>query len=56
MSGAAQHGRMEGIDQTLEIEALIREIQRYLASIEVFRAAGCDVGGLRRRERSKDER
>ena len=46
---------MEVID-TIDIEELMREIERYLAVVEVFRAAGCDVGGLGRRERSKDER
>ena len=45
-------GRVKPIDhQTIDIE-LMREIERYLAAVEVFRAAGCDVGGLRRRERS----
>jgi hypothetical protein len=46
---------METID-TIDVEELLREIERYLAVVEVFRAAGCDVGGLGRRERSKDER
>ena len=46
---------MEIIDTT-DVEELMREIERYLAVVEVFRAAGCDVGGLGRRERSKDER
>jgi hypothetical protein len=46
---------MEVID-TIDIEELMREIERYLAVVEVFRAAGCDVGGFGRRERSKDER
>ena len=39
---------MEVID-TIDIEELMREIERYLAVVEVFRAAGCDVGGLGRR-------
>jgi hypothetical protein len=46
---------METTD-TIDVEELIREIERYLAVVEVFRAAGCDVGGLGRRERSKNER
>jgi hypothetical protein len=46
---------MEMIDNTIDVEELIREIERYLAVVEVFRAAGCDVGGLGRRERSKHE-
>ncbi len=46
-------GRVKPIDhQTIDIDELLREIERYLAAVEVFRAAGCDVGGLRRRERS----
>ena len=45
-------GRVTPIDQTIDIDELMREIERYLAAVEVFRAAGCDVGGLRRRERS----
>ena len=52
MSGPAQHGRVESIDQQTDIDELMREIQRYLAAVEVFRAAGCDVGGIGRRERS----
>jgi hypothetical protein len=47
MRGGAEHGRMEVID-TIDIEELMREIERYLAVVEVFRAAGCDVGGMRR--------
>jgi hypothetical protein len=45
---------METTD-TIDVEELICEIERYLAVVEVFRAAGCDVGGLGRRKRSKDE-
>lgn len=56
MSGQAEHGRMEMIDNTIDVEELIREIERYLAVVEVFRAEGCKVGGRRHRERSKDER
>jgi hypothetical protein len=42
---------METIE-TIDVEELMREIERYLAVVEVFRAAGCDVGGLGRRKRS----
>jgi len=56
VSAGAQHGCVETIDQTIDIDELMREIERYLAAIEVFREAGCDVGGLRRRDRSNDER
>jgi hypothetical protein len=47
---------VETNDKTIDIDELMREIERYLVAVEVFRAAGCDVGGLRRRERSTDER
>lgn len=53
MSGRAQHGGVESIDRPIDIDELMREIERYLAAVEVFRAAGCDVGGIGRRERSK---
>ena len=52
MRAGTQHCRMQTID-TIDVEELMREIERYLAVVEVFRAAGCDVGGLGRRERSK---
>ena len=43
-------GRVESIDnQMIDIDELMREIERYLAAVDVFRAAGCDVGRLRRR-------
>jgi len=47
---------METIDQPLDIEELMREIARYLAVVDAFRAAGCDVGGLERRQGRKDGR
>jgi len=46
-------GRVKTIDQTIDIDELMREIERYLAVVEVFRTAGCDVGGIGRRERSR---
>ena len=46
-------GRVKPIDQTIDIDELMREIERYLAAVEVFRAAGCDVGGIRRRAESE---
>jgi hypothetical protein len=45
---------METID-TIDVEELMDEIQRYLDVVEVFRAAGCDIGGRGRRKRSNDE-
>ena len=53
MRGPAHHGRVDSLDQPIDIDELMREIERYLAAVEVFRAAGCDVGGIGRRERSK---
>ena len=53
MSATAQHGRVETIDQPIDIDELMREIERYLAAVEVFRAAGCDVGGIRRRRQER---
>jgi hypothetical protein len=35
------------------IEELMREIERYLAVVDEFRAAGCDVGGVKTRERER---
>ena len=43
---------MKSIDHPIDIDELMREIARYLAVVEVFRVAGCDVGGIGRRERS----
>jgi hypothetical protein len=40
-------------DHQIDVDELMREIERYLAVVEAFRAAGCDVGGIGRRERSK---
>jgi hypothetical protein len=41
---------MQAIDNTIDVDELVREIERYLAVVEAFRAAGCDVGGIRRRK------
>ena len=49
MRGPAHHGRVNSFDQRIDIDELMREIERYLAAVEVFRAAGCDVGGIERR-------
>jgi hypothetical protein len=37
-------------DYTIDIDELMREIERYLAVVEAFREAGCDVGGIGRRK------
>jgi hypothetical protein len=42
--------------QPTDIDELMREIERYLAVVEAFREAGCDVGGLARRKERKDGR
>lgn len=46
-------GAVKAIDHPIDVDELMREIERYLAVVEVFRAAGCDVGGIGRRERSR---
>jgi hypothetical protein len=46
---------METID-TIDVEELMAEIERYLAVVEAFRAAGCDIRWARMPGRSKDER
>ena len=48
MCSAAHCGR---VDKTIDVEALIREIQRYLAVVNAFRAAGCKPGSARRKEK-----
>ena len=53
MRGPAHHGGVDSLDQPIDIDELMREIERYLAAVEVFRAAGCDVGGIRRRLRAR---
>lgn len=53
MRGGAEHGRVQHIVHPIDVDELMREIERYLAVVVVFRAAGCDVGGIGRRERSK---
>jgi 5-carboxymethyl-2-hydroxymuconate isomerase len=42
-------GHVKSIHHPIDIDELMREIERYLAVVAVFRAAGCDVGGMRRR-------
>ena len=42
-------GGVKSFDHPIDVDELMREIERYLAAVEVFRAAGCDVGGIRRR-------
>lgn len=46
-------GRVKTTDHRIDVEELMREIERYLAVVEAFRAAGCEVGGIGRRRRSK---
>jgi hypothetical protein len=42
-------GGVKSFDYPIDVDELMREIERYLAAVEVFRAAGCDVGGIGRR-------
>lgn len=39
MSGGLQGERMKKVLRTADVEALIREIQRYLAYVEAFRSS-----------------
>ena len=43
-------GHMEKPSRLVDVEVLIREIQRYLAVVDAFRAAGCNPG-TRRKEK-----
>jgi hypothetical protein len=47
MGGAAHSER---VDKTIDVEALIREIQRYLAVVNAFRAGARKPGKARRKE------
>lgn len=49
-------GVMQDTNYTIDVDELMREIERYLAVVEAFRAAGCDVGALQRRRGRKHER
>jgi hypothetical protein len=40
-------------DDKIDVVVLLREIERYLAVVDAFRAAGCDVGRRSRRQRGK---
>ncbi len=56
MSARTQHRRVETIDITIDVDELMREIERYLAVVEAFRAEGCTVAWRGGPERRKDER
>ena len=43
---------MQSTDYLIDVDELMSEIERYLAVVEAFRAAGCDVGGIGRRKGS----
>ncbi len=49
-SGWAAPPTVSGVDKTIDVEALIREIQRYLVVVDAFRAKGCKPGQARRKE------
>ena len=55
MSRSEQHRRVDTIDPTIDVDELMREIERYLAVVEAFRAEGCTVAGRGRSERSNHE-
>ena len=42
--GAPAHHRRVDITDTIDVDELMREIERYLAVVEAFRAEGCTVG------------
>ena len=42
---------MENQSRLVDVEVLIREIQRYLAVVDAFRAEGCEPGRARRKEK-----
>ena len=46
-------GGVKSFDYPIDVDELMREIERYLAAVEVFRAAGCDVGGITSRLRAR---
>ena len=52
MSGRSQHEVVKSIDHPIDVDELMRKIERYIAVVAVFRTAGCDVCGIGRRERS----
>ncbi len=47
MGGVGHRARM---NKTVDVETLIREIQRYLAVVNAFRALGRKPGRARRKE------
>jgi len=51
VSAAAHDRRMEKQGRVADVEALIREIQRYLAVVNAFRASGSKSGKARRKEK-----
>jgi hypothetical protein len=42
---------MEPSSDQIDVEELVREIERYLGVVDEFRAAGCAVGGIPSPER-----
>ncbi len=51
--GGVAHARhvMEKQSRQIDAEALVEEIQRYLAVVDAFRAEGCRPGEARRKEK-----
>jgi hypothetical protein len=48
---------MKTTDDAVDLDELVREIERYLEVVAEFRAEGCDVGGLNTRtEGERDAR
>ena len=44
---------MKSTSQLIDIDELMREIERYLDVVEAFRSEGCEVGGPRTPERGR---
>jgi len=55
VSGAAHHRLMKKTGRVADVEALIREIQRYLAYVDAFRSIGRPTGRRSQEHEEKEE-
>jgi hypothetical protein len=53
VSAASHHRLVDTIDTAIDVDELVREIERYLAVVDVFRAEGCLVGRSRKTRKEK---
>ena len=51
MGGVTHDRRVMEKQRRIDVDVLVEEIQRYLAAVDVFRALGCNAGGMRRKEK-----